>query len=693
MPETIGIGFNPIVWYESLFKRIIEATAGRGGIEAICQYLDQIDFIPELSDLRRDIKLNSIFLESALSKCNKELLKRPISIRDEEIFGLMGCKCKKCGNLESLWVASEHDYKCACREGSLEPLYILTLEELIEQRIMSTPETILMYEAYERLAQAYSNVFRALRLVMDKTAEMYGWRSFRIEQPELRNYMDEYFLGRLAGEQKIPREEKQLLQFIVRGNLADIPVDEAEKLIRLSVKVIKYGYLYEVLGASGAHDFYSKALTEYNSLYDQLNLQIRTKLAGEYAETRRRRFRVAKTLGGYYAPCLLMPHGSWDSGQISKDIILEPIYRLPIFPKADEGPLQTIYAPKGGGKTFLLSGISCYSILAKHELVFSPLNDKSNSFTLASMPLFAYNKRTEKLTHVLQDILGVEPQGVPTLTLTVLQKDEKMADDNNQHPPTIYDRILRVPDPRGFIVDFDVVMDELKEIAEKYGYSKSSGIVNVRNMDRFNPATTMNVDVQIATNMLVQFDRWRKSHLSQAARVVIDEISYLAASQVTSGDSFRSGSVMSDFVKESRRSRLSLEVATQRPLEVLTDIRDAATNVFFRDLSMSRDKNRSQIDFLLDSLQLRDPSIRSVVRDLNNRGTLGKGYWFWYHQPLHTIDVIKPCPPSFCLQDIGLTPREIIKLYEKKSGEKILLESWKQVKAFQMAETGTCLEI
>jgi hypothetical protein len=40
-----------------------------------------------------------------------------------------------------------------------------------------------------------------------------------------------------------------------------------------------------------------------------------------------------------------------------------------------------------------------------------------------------------------------------------------------------------------------------------------------------------------------------------------------------------------------------------------------------------------------------------------------------------------------------LTPREIIKLYEKKSGEKILLESWKQVKAFQMAETGTCLEI
>jgi hypothetical protein len=128
-------------------------------------------------------------------------------------------------------------------------------------------------------------------------------------------------------------------------------------------------------------------------------------------------------------------------------------------------------------------------------------------------------------------------------------------------------------------------------------------------------------------------------------------------------------------------------MATQMPLEILPNIRNAATNVFFRDLAVSSEKRRSQIDYLLDSLQLEDPTIKTVVRDINNRGLLGSGYWFWYHQPSRNIEVIKPSPPTFCLQDPDLTPRRVFKLYEKRTGEKTLLDSWEEVKRLKTVKT------
>ncbi|MGB9774615.1 MAG: hypothetical protein ACPL4I_11430 [Bacteroidota bacterium] len=684
MVEAEGIGYNPIVWLESLFKRLVEASAGRGGIEAICQYLDQVDFIPELQALRRKIKLNSIFFETALSKCSKEMLKRPSEIRKEEIFNLLGSHCPKCGFTTSIWVQMETHGACPNCQSNLQPVYTAKLVELLNMKIDPAPEVVMMHVAYDKLAEAYVDCYKALKLVLEATAKIFGWPQFRIQKEELRNYMDEYFLGRLAGETKIPREEKQCLQFLVRGNLAGIPTDKAEKLIRLGLEVVKYGYLYEVLGATGAQAHYAQALAMYSSLYDKLNEEIRTTTAAYYSEPKRQIIHLRKTLGGYYAPCLLMDKQSWETGQIAKEVTLEPVYRLPIFPKSDFGALQTVYGRLGSGKTFLLNSIACYAVLAKHEVVFCPLNDKSNSLSLACMPLFAYNERTRKLAHNLQEVLGVEPQGIPTITLNILRRGEAPANIAS-HPPTIYDRIIEVDDMKSFEVDFNQIMSELKQAASDYGYSKPVGIITTRNLDRYNAKTNVNLDIQASSNMLAQFDKWRKANLSHNARVMIDEVSYLAPSQISlyGSDALKSGATISDFIKESRRSRVSVDLATQMPIEILPDIRNAATNIFFRDLAVSKDKSRSQIDFTLESMQLEDEALKDVVRDINNRGLLPKGFWFWYHQPSRTIQVIRPCPPTFCLHDIHLTPHEIIRKYEKATGEKMLLESWKQVETLK----------
>jgi hypothetical protein len=173
--------------------------------------------------------------------------------------------------------------------------------------------------------------------------------------------------------------------------------------------------------------------------------------------------------------------------------------------------------------------------------------------------------------------------------------------------------------------------------------------------------------------------------------VVIDEVSYLAASQVVlyAGDALRAGATISDFIKESRRNRVSVDCATQMPVEIVPELRNASTNIFFRDLAISRDKMRSQIDYLLGSLQLSDDYLNEVLAEMNKRGALPKGFWFWFHQPKHAIQLIRPCPPTFMLYDLNRSPKSLYKLYEKRFGQKILLESWKEVKELKQFKSKT----
>lgn len=658
------LGFSPHTWVECIIKRMIDSISGRGGTEALCTFFDNIDWVPELMPITQDIKTKSIFFETALAKCNKELLKRPLQVRQQETFQIL------------------------VDSGVGIDDYVKKIEWLIEKGIVGfVPEVLLMHVAYDSLAQAYCSTYSGLKLVIEKTAEQLGWSGFKVNQAQVRDYMDRYFLGYLAGEQKIPREEKQVLQFIVRGNLARIAPEKADELIRLGIEVVKWGFIYEVLTASGAIKLYADARLRYSKPYNEVNAAIRLNSAGSFGEQGQQKIRVRTGSGaGYYPPCTVMPVGSWEAGAMSQDIVLEPLYRLPVFPKAEMGSLQAIYAPLGEGKTVLLSSIACYAVLSKHEIVFSPLNDKSDSFSLACIPLFAFNNRTKHLVDSLKS-LGVESQGVPTLNVTFLRKGEGYP-DYEAHPPTIYDRVAVVEDAKGFDFDFKILVDQLKEIAVEYGYSKPVGFINVRNLDRFDRDKNINFDIQVATNLLGHFDRWRKSNLKDPARIVFDEISYMAPSTLSlyAADAQKSASTISDFIKESRRNFVSIDAGTQLPLEIINEIRTGSTNVFFRKLATSKDRTRSQIDFLLECLQLEDPSIRNVVRDMNNRGLLPPHFWFWFSQETRKIRVIRPCPPTFMIKDYKSTIAKLLRLYDKHHGTKILLDSWKQVPVITAGE-------
>jgi hypothetical protein len=74
---------------------------------------------------------------------------------------------------------------------------------------------------------------------------------------------------------------------------------------------------------------------------------------------------------------------------------------------------------------------------------------------------------------------------------------------------------------------------------------------------------------------------------------------------------------------------------------------------------------------------------------MNNRGALPKGFWFWYHQPDYDVHLIRPCPPTFCIFDpeANKSPRQILKEYEEKTGNKVLLKSWDEAKKLTPAQS------
>ena len=680
-----SLGYSTNVWLDSISKVISDAQAGRGGLENLLVFFEEAFNIKELRELRQVIRNSSLVFMGASAKVTKEQMARPLNNRVEDMQDYIPLECSKCSLQTStlLQIVNHSGLRCiSCGSKIISP-YIETWRDMVSQgmNIASKPEAVIMYRAYDDYAEAFVAAYKAMKRVIDSTAEFFNWESFVIENLGFHNYLDYYQLGRFRGETKIPREEKQMLQFLSRGPRAGISVEEAEPLIRLALKVVKYGYLYEVLGVAGANLYYNKLSSEYTRLYDTINLKVTKSLGEVHGKRQPPSVTVTPPEKPGYAACFIMPRSAWESGGISKEVNLKPLHNLPVFPRFDMGALQAVFAPLGGGKTFLMSALTDYTILEKKGVSFSFLNDESNSFMFAGIPLFAYSRRTSHLLEILKGMLGMEPQGIPTLTLNVLREEEELNDRDRKNPPTIYDRIIRIEDPRSFRVDFNWIMRELKHVSERYGYSRPVGMVNVRNLKRIEGKE--NIDAQVTSNLLGEFSKWRKGHLSFPARIVLDEISYIAPTQVVlyASDALHAGHTISDVIKESRRDAVSIDYATQRPLEILAEFREA-TNVFFRDLPMSRDKTKSQIDFLVDSLQLSDPSIRSAVKEINNRGLLGEGYWFWYHQPARRIEVIRPTPPTFCPQDKDLTGYALFRRYEKETGEKVLLKSWRQVPRF-----------
>jgi len=220
-----------------------------------------------------------------------------------------------------------------------------------------------------------------------------------------------------------------------------------------------------------------------------------------------------------------------------------------------------------------------------------------------------------------------------------------------------------------------------------------SGLINVRNLGRYvgEDESDSNIDIQIATLLLDKFAAWRENCKKPAARIVADEASYLAPSTyaVAGKDTSKSSGMLTNTIKKVRKKNTSFDLGTQKYSEINTEVKVQAFNVFFRELPRADERGRSQRELVLGALQLKGGRAeREIVASLMERGVFpdDEFYWFWWNQLLKRIQVIQPTVPYFMINQPHKTNREVIMEYQRFSGEKVLLKSWKDVPVLHYAD-------
>ena len=711
MRQEQNLGVNPLIFERSFGKLVESLMTGKGGLVSALWWLDQIDFVDGLSRLTNEISLNYTFVDTALTKCAKEALSRPEFIREEEIAVFLGYKCEHCGKRQSAMVHRAQKI-CSCGH-KFKLTYLLVHKALRELNIIPTPEAVMMWVAYEGLADAYVQGYNALKQVSTELVKLFHFDTpqqfFTLES---KDHHDAIFYYYEPGDLRFSKEERELLMLLARGVLADkeVTLKEVEDTIRAGIAVCKFGYLFNKLNCSGSDYQYLILRSKYSLLYNAINTKIRQALE----VTREERSKdividVAKLEEEIFYACALVPKNDWAMGKLSKNLTLKPLEKgkLPIYTDEENVAMNCYIAPTGRGKTTLMASVVATAVDWGHEYVVNVLSDEKNGLTLSGLPLFPCEGHTGKLLKLLASI-GVQPKPLPCLNLVFLRPGEEKRylpkSKYGAHPPTVFDRIVEIDNCHSFGLEFLTskkatveskgvvgnrgVLNILEEFALNLGYNSVCGIINVRNLHReeyddFYKKTTR-PDIQIGYGVFNKFMIFRQNNKTPSARILIDELSRFAPimHNIAGTDTSMASALFNESVKAMRGANLSIDTATQSWNEVHPEAKKEALNIFFRDLSKSSDKAHSQRDLVLGSLDLTNgEGERSVISHImeTNKFDPKLHFWFWWNKIRGSIEVVRPNPPPFMINQPKKTNLQVFKAYEDFSGKKVLLDSWDDV--------------
>lgn len=705
-------GVNSIVLDRTIGKRFVEGVSGKGGLASLVMWMQQLDFIEDIASLLTSIRYRLMFYDTALTKCSREALKRPEFLREEEIASMLGDVCVKCGRKFSV---SNSPLNCGCG-GRVESKYCLVADELEKLDINPSPEAVMMFVAYDGLADAYVETYKAFNLVLKQILAQRGWGSalFFLDA-ELKDRLDFSFYFGESGDLRVAAEEREVLMFIIRGSIAGVGVVQAEELIRVGIATVKFGHLFNQLFCSGADFHYDSKRAEYAGLYNVVNKFIRESTQISKKDREKRSIDVLELKDKQFYACALMPDECWKSGKLTHNIVLKPLERskFPIFTTEELVAMNLLVAPSGSGKTTLMASIIGHAIEHKGEYVLNVMSDEKNGLSLATLPMFPCEGHTGKLLEILGKI-GVNPKPIPTLNLTFLRPSETIKKDKYPaHPPTIFDRVIEVDDAFSFGFDFLTkgkkvveskgvvgnrgVLDVLEEFALKLGYKRVCGLINVRNLLRTEKSDyekETKPDIQIATALINKFAAFRQTSKFPSARLSVDEMSRIAGSQhnVAGTDTSKSSATFTDNTKSMRGANTSVDGATQKYSEINSEAKAEASNIFFRELPKAGDKSRSQRDLVLNSLDLVGGKTESelVAQMMESKAfPRDEHFWFWWNKIRGTVQVVRPNPPFFMINQPRKTNQQVFQAYEKFDDkhwlagifgcDSILLDSWDDV--------------
>lgn len=141
--------------------------------------------------------------------------------------------------------------------------------------------------AFSRLKNAYINCYQLIDKIFQSITKQFGWEIFKLDVPTKRNllekllfkkkrpvlaeYLNAHILGKYRGNQKAMTEERQIMQFLVWGNLKEVPEEAAAKYIGAAINCMQTGYTYEVIEASEENlNQYKAAVIEFEKATDEI---------------------------------------------------------------------------------------------------------------------------------------------------------------------------------------------------------------------------------------------------------------------------------------------------------------------------------------------------------------------------------------------------------------------------------------
>jgi hypothetical protein len=724
-------GVNSRVLESSLFKQTLAVTSGKNNLAGLCTFLDSLDFVPEAILLSNQIKAKFVTFDSSLSAVSPEFMGQSLEERVDQISRSMGLKCMRCGKRMSMF---GHRVRfCSCG-GRFRSVYGLELHKLADNCVdPEKPEAVLMNNVWDCLAEAYVLGYKAVRVVLQAFVEQYGLSSpFDLVDSDLKDRFDGLFYMYEQGETRISAEEREVLMFLVRGNFAGIGLADAENVIRAAIDVCKFGHLQNKLRSYGADLQYEAARAKFSGLYNYVNERIRKATV----ITREQRVSkpvvvVSKAVGGEFYPVALLPKSCWGSGKLSRYSELQPLDKgkLTVYSDVERVALNCYVSRSGGGKTTFLGSVLDHAINWGHEYVLSVLADEKNSLYLSNLPVFPVNSNCKKLMRVHEE-MGVSGLGLPTLNIAFMRDDDDITKNleslNHSLPPTIFSRVVLIDDPSSFGLEFKTgksakvegkrvignrgLLNVLEEWSKELGFGRVCGLINVVNCLRKESVGSglskghTKPEIQIGTELLYKFVAFRQENKSPSARIYLDELSRFApiTHSVAGTDTSMSSSTFNESIKAMRGANTSVDAATQKWNEIHPEAKSEVRNLFFRNLKKSSDRSHSQRDLVLGSMDLVEgDNDKALVNQIieSRQFPDSEHLWFWYNDDKGDIQVIKPMPPRFMLNQPDLTNLQIFRAYDKwfeglrdgDFGERMFFKKYSGFYRFLGSEDGSVL--
>lgn len=518
---------------------------------------------------------------------------------------------------------------------------------------------------YDLLCSSYS----AFQIVVEELKEANNWTSLQISRQDFLDYAYKIYYEEVRGDQQTSISEKNMLQIIVMGVYANVPLEELRPIFSKFSEVQRLGWLKES-HQTRFQPFWAASYGGFRRVLDYTRGPlIRSFDSGIHQTLERNRIKFSQ-MEQYDAAFQIVPRDAWLSGELSGTLELLPFRDFDYKPNKDKPTVNFIAGQPSAGKTTAMGALDCLSSLEGQIPSFVAVSDDTNWPAFACLPQTKLGRQNTSFE--FNEGVGLKPQALPVLILNVVKDVKEIPKDELL---TKYDRIVKVPSHNSFNLDFRALLLELKKVAEEMGFQATDrdgrvrppGIIAVRNMRRRGlrkgqggKLSYCDIEIEDMIQILNSFGSWRRNDHTMPIRMQLEEVAQAGTNVSYGSVNTQAQNFLGANIRDARRHNAIYDISTQQPKDVMGPVKEFAENMFFRKLSqLESAKTGSQLDAILDMLNCKDDSDKVAARALYASGKLDElRLMFWHNKTRGEINLVHINPPTFMPQITSMNPRE-----------------------------------